>query len=553
MLEHDGPASPRDLRVIIFSKDRPLQVDAAIRSLKANCADFDATEIHVLFKASTSRSMAGYRVAAAQHRGATFHPEGSFKADLIELLGDSQHVLFVVDDTIFLNALLLDDAVSLLDAKTDCLGFSFRLGRNTTYCYPLDKTQSLPTFAPAGRRRLIFDWTASEYDFGYPLEISSSMYRTAEIAPLLARLSYRDPNTLEAALAIDAASLRASHPQLGCYERSVSVSIPANRVQVANANRTSGREDYAPDALLERYFHGDRLDVNHYRGLISNACHQELDLIFEKDASIPTVSVVIPCFKQAEYLPDAVRSVAAQTFSDWEIIVVNDGSPDDTVTVASGLAKEFDGRVRLISQENAGLAAARNIGVVMALGRYILPLDADDTIAPMMLASTVRALNQDPRIAIAYTDERTFGELESLVQTIDFDAFTLPAVNEFCYCSLYRREVWEAVGGYNTNLVHGYEDWDFWIGAVENGYQALRVPGAFFEYRVRKGSMSEAAQRHDQSLRRQIRLNHPALFRPWLRVARTVLLAIQRLNPSGPWPIRKFRSLALRLLGRRWR
>jgi glycosyltransferase involved in cell wall biosynthesis len=238
---------------------------------------------------------------------------------------------------------------------------------------------------------------------------------------------------------------------------------------------------------------------------------------------------------------------------DWELIIVDDGSTDETANVATSFARKSTGRIRVVSQTNSGLANARNAGILAARGRYILPLDADDFIARDMLAVTTAALDDRPDIAIAYTDERTFGEIDSEVQTIEFDRFTLPAVNEFCYCSLYRREVWESVGGYNPNLIHGYEDWDFWIGAVDKGYKALRVPGAFFHYRVRSGSMSEGAKRHDRELRQQIRENHPRLFRPWLRAARSIVLAIQRISPTSPFFIRKFRSSTLRLMGRRWR
>jgi glycosyltransferase involved in cell wall biosynthesis len=221
---------------------------------------------------------------------------------------------------------------------------------------------------------------------------------------------------------------------------------------------------------------------------------------------------------------------------------VDDGSPDDTVAVANDLIARYPkNRIRLIRQPNGGVARARNAGIASALGRYILPLDADDLIEPGMLESTHRVLEARPDIAIAYTDERTFGAAERVVRTIEFEPFTLPAFNEFCYCSLYRREVWEAVGGYNPNMVHGHEDWDFWIGAVERGYRATRVPEVLFLYRIRPGTRYAQALEHDPELRRQLRANHPRSYRPWLRLARSGLFLGRRVRHALGKPWRKLR------------
>src|SRR4051812_15947600 len=109
----------------------------------------------------------------------------------------------------------------------------------------------------------------------------------------------------------------------------------------------------------------------------------------------PLVSVIVPCFGQAHYLPEAVGSVLAQTFTDWECIIVDDGSPDDTAAVAARLAAGDD-RIKIVRQENRGLPGARNAGIRAARGRYILPLDADDRLEPTMLEKTVAVLQSDP-------------------------------------------------------------------------------------------------------------------------------------------------------------
>lgn len=126
-------------------------------------------------------------------------------------------------------------------------------------------------------------------------------------------------------------------------------------------------------------------------------------------SSDPVVSVVIPCHDYARYLPEAVSSVLAQTFRDWELVIVDDGSTDNTVEVTQALiGRHPDRRIRLVQQSNAGVSAARNTGIEASTGRYILPLDADDVIAATMLEKTVGVLDSDPGIAIASTDVFTF-------------------------------------------------------------------------------------------------------------------------------------------------
>lgn len=229
----------------------------------------------------------------------------------------------------------------------------------------------------------------------------------------------------------------------------------------------------------------------------------------------PMVSVIIPCFNQAEYLEHAVESVVRQTLQDWEIIIVNDGSTDDTGRIARSLIQEHGSRrIHLLDKEHGGLAAARNSGVRESKGKYILPLDADDLLEPTMLQECVRALEGNPRVAIAYTDVRQFGAVERLVPSIPYDFDILCHMNFMCCTSLYRREAFDAVGGYNPNMVWGYEDWDFWIGCGEKGFFGEHVPKPLFRYRRKANSMVAESRRHDRKLKARIVLNHPAVFSP---------------------------------------
>ena len=532
------PGDPQ-IACVVFSKDRPLQLDAALASLDLSVSDLGQSRVTVLYAASTPFFAAQYRIVGLDHPNAEFRRESDFKTDLLELVARSTFVLFVVDDTLFVGDASLATGMSILANDPSCVGFSYRLGRNTTYCYTMDEPQNLPAFESAGPGVVRFSWPGMEHDFGYPVEVSSSMYRTADLLPLLESMSYRNPNTLESVLAGRAVEFRERLPRLACYAQSVALSIPANLVQTSWTNRVDGNPELSVDSLAREFSKGRRLDVAHYRGYVARAAHEELPFVFTQRTDVPAISVVIPCYKQAEFLPEAVESVIAQTFTDWELLIVDDGSPDSTGLVADELAKHHPTRrIRTVRQVNAGLARARNAGIERARGSYILPLDADDRIGPTMLERTYSLLEEQPGVAIAYTDVQRFGDNNDVIRAADFNATILPAASHLNYCSLYRREVWEAVGGYNANMIYGYEDWDFWVGAAERGYVARRIPEPLFEYRIRSGTMIADAMAHDSELRRQMRRNHPSVYRWDRRLKRWTMIKARHLK----WRIVSVRS-----------
>ncbi|CAK0769444.1 alpha-1, 2-mannosyltransferase/rhamnosyltransferase [Gammaproteobacteria bacterium] len=245
----------------------------------------------------------------------------------------------------------------------------------------------------------------------------------------------------------------------------------------------------------------------------------------------PLVSVVIPCYNQANYLPEAVASVANQTFSDWEIIIVNDGSPDNTSEVMHSLAATYpEKQFVLLVKANGGLSSARDAGMRVARGRFLLPLDADDQLAPSFLKETVAILIQHPEIAVVYTDIQCFGNSTEVIPTREF-GLNIMQQNGIAYCALFRREVWEVIGGYNPNMSIGYEDWDFWVSAVERRFQGYHIPKNLFLYHVRAQSMISTAQQRHLDLFARIVLNHPQIYDSTsCRVAEELLQA----NPLPP-------------------
>jgi hypothetical protein len=521
--------SAAETQAVAFSRDRPLQLDGMLRSLDARCGDRDSFGVTVVWTASSDRMRALYHQLARAHPGVVFVAEADFRRDARRAVRAGRFVLFLVDDAIFVREFRVADGVAILETNERVLGVSLRLGRNTTHCYPIDRSQALPAFRELPGGLLSWDWTTAEHDFGYPFEVSSSLYRSADLVPLLARLPFRNPNTLEGMMARSAHRYRAQRPELAAYPTSVAFCAPMNVVQVVSPNRAGTDPGQSPEALADLFDRGHRMDVDAYRGYTPSGCHEEVDLSVTDPGPAPTVSVITPCYEQAAFLPDAVASMLDQTFTDWELVVVDDGSPDETATVAQGLIDRFASRrIALIRQANAGVSAARNAGIAATRGRFILPLDADDRLDPEMLAACVAELDARPDAGIVYTDVVRFGASERVAQLPEFDADLLCAVNPLPYCAMFRRGVWDAVGGYNPNMAEGYEDWDFWVGAVERGFSARRIPRPLFHYRVKPESRDTRARSRRAELTARIADNHPALYTARRRLRRRVRLVSRR-------------------------
>ena len=228
----------------------------------------------------------------------------------------------------------------------------------------------------------------------------------------------------------------------------------------------------------------------------------------------PRVTVVIPCYNYGQYLEQAVDSILKQTFQDFEILVVNDGSTDNSLEVARSLEAASPTRVRVIDQPNSGQPAyPRNNGIKQARGEYILCLDADDWVEPTMLEKSVAVLDHDPGVSIAYVDLQHFGDSDETWITGEYDFLWLRRTNLMPCATLFRKRVWVDVGGYRTN-VKGMEDWDFWIAAGAAGHYGKRVPEILLNYRAKHdGLLNQVRSQFNEKFARII-LNNAGVYDP---------------------------------------
>jgi glycosyltransferase involved in cell wall biosynthesis/acyl carrier protein len=229
----------------------------------------------------------------------------------------------------------------------------------------------------------------------------------------------------------------------------------------------------------------------------------------------PLISVVITCYNYGRHLRECVESILSQSLQSYEIIIVNDGSTDDSQSIAESLIDESSSKaMRIIRQPNSGKpAVARNNGISQAIGKYILCLDADDKLSPDFLLQCARTLEFTPGVSIAYPDQQNFGEVTTFEPHPEYDFTTLTKFNYICSSvAMFPKRVWEIVGGFSTDV--GYEDWDFWISCGERGFHGKRVPGAILWYRKHSQGQYSKDRAADQKIKAQIVLNHAALYRP---------------------------------------
>ena len=223
----------------------------------------------------------------------------------------------------------------------------------------------------------------------------------------------------------------------------------------------------------------------------------------------PLVSVIIPCYNQGEYVAEALDSLNKQTFQKWEAIVVNDGSTDPA-TIET-LNKIKIPKVRVIHQNNRGLSAARNAGIRLAQGQSISCLDADDIVLPRYLEECVKEMefhNYD----VCYSLGREFGTSNRSMSIADFNINNLMFSNCVIVPALFKKMMWEKIGGYDEGMKEGYEDWEFWLRMAKEGWVGNLIKKELFMYRRHGKSMLDDTIKHQAHIMQYIKDKNKELY-----------------------------------------
>ncbi len=220
------------------------------------------------------------------------------------------------------------------------------------------------------------------------------------------------------------------------------------------------------------------------------------------------ITVVVPCFNYGRFLTEAIESVAAQDGGSPQIIVVDDGSTDpETVRVLA----EAEERATVVRQENQGVCVARNRGFSLATTPFVLPLDADDRLAPGSLAALRAVLEADPELGYAYGYIEFFGERTGVMRMPPWDPWRLLFRHTVGPTALVRAEMIRDIGGYDPAFRH-YEDWEIWLHALARGWRGRLVERPVLQYRKHGASKFDADRTEYRTLYRQLRRKHRSLY-----------------------------------------
>ena len=221
----------------------------------------------------------------------------------------------------------------------------------------------------------------------------------------------------------------------------------------------------------------------------------------------PLVSIVIASYNYGRCLAEAIESALGQTRGPVEVVVVDDGSNDDSVEVARRYP------VRVIVQANRGVSAARNRGAAESSGQYIMFLDADDVLEPDYVEKCLRALSAaPPHVAYAYTGMRHFGAEEKVWDSRPFDARALLRGNFVHASALIRRDVFRESGGFDTRWRLGHEDHELWVRLLTLGYHGVLAPEPLLRYRRHVESRNTLTKKQTHQLKWQLRMAYPRLY-----------------------------------------
>jgi len=223
------------------------------------------------------------------------------------------------------------------------------------------------------------------------------------------------------------------------------------------------------------------------------------------------VSIIIPCYNDATYIEQAVNSAIGQNYPYKEIIIVDDGSNLETKKVLKNLEHKID---LLITQENKGPSSARNVGIQNSSGEFILVLDSDDYFDTKFCDLAIKSFEENLNIKMVtcyarwFWDDNNFQLFKPEGGTIQNFLFKNSSLG-----TIFRKQDWKEVLGYDENMRNGFEDWEFYIRILKNGGIAYVIPEVLFHYRKKHVSRTTYANKNKYSLIEYVYLKHSALYK----------------------------------------
>lgn len=235
------------------------------------------------------------------------------------------------------------------------------------------------------------------------------------------------------------------------------------------------------------------------------------------------VSVIIPNYNYEKFIGAAIESALAQSHKKLEIVVVDDGSSDNSCEVAAQYP------VKLLRQTNAGVSAARNRGAAEATGEMFVFLDADDLLEPYYVATCLDALEKSrPHVGYAYTQMRYFGDQTGVHKSGPFSKRRILRGNLVNASAMVRRRAFEQAGGFREDWRLGWEDYELWVHLFSLGYHGIFIPEPLIRYRRHGVTRNELSDAQVDGLQWRMWWSYPELY--WQKLALHPLQVLRELR-----------------------
>lgn len=477
------------LSVVVFSKDRPLQLQAYLESL-LYYSDISENCIYILYKATETIS---YQALISQYPDVNWISESNFCNDLLKILWQAEnYILWGCDDVFYKSAFQISTCIEALSKDEELFGFSLRLGRNI---------QPNPGNEQVERGSyLVWDWTKVDlshplypqevWDWGYPWELSGSIYRKSDIYDFLKLVNEpKNPNYLEGDLAniFRRSNLLQKRKYLACFPLSKCLTLTVNRVQHTHPNAFDAAKNTNPNQLYKYLTLGYKLNWSKFRNCNNPVIHVDseyFDIQKSKSdntivlKSSPLVSVICRTYNREEYIEQLIVSVLAQTFTDFELLILDDGSTDNTKLIVEKYLS--DPRVKYVYQQNVGTTKDEfpfekvlNRALELTSGNLVCFGDSDDVFMPNKLERQMREFGSDPELDIVFSDgyhiDANSNFLASsfrFIESLSFNELGLPRTlfkkNIVANPTvMMKRKAIEKMGGFEagTEFCHDYHFW----------------------------------------------------------------------------------------------
>lgn len=244
-----------------------------------------------------------------------------------------------------------------------------------------------------------------------------------------------------------------------------------------------------------------------------------------KETSIVGITVIIPCYNDGIYINGALDSVLNQTLLPEKIIIIDDGSNEETLEILREIQSPI---VQIIYQENTGVCTARNRAIDNATTEYILTLDADDYFERTFIEKAFNVVSSQANVGVVccyYQGFKIDNSLMAVIKPLGGLVNNFLVQNNGLGNCLFRKACWEKVNGYDVRFDKGYEDWDFWISILKNGWEMHVIPEVLFKYRIKDVSRDQTAVAlYDQELKMKLYDKHKEVYQKYAKQVYALLI-----------------------------